>query len=101
MSDFKFGISDENEGEIEGTIIGTPVIIDNGKLAINFVINSDKHVSGVKKGFQYELVVFDPYASRVREILSEGQFVRCRYHLMAVDHYCRPVVDYMQIEEYE
>lgn len=105
MKEFKFGISDANNGKLEGSILGTPTISsgDSGKVAINMVVSSARFTSSGKKYFQYDVVVFSPLADRLISDVTidalDGCRVSCEYHLMSVDHYCRPVIDYIQIDE--
>lgn len=109
MKEFKFGISDANEGVIEGVIMGSPrkAISGNGEEAINFTIDLHRHTSTGDKHFQYELVMFKTSPEIVGAI-QDGNFVRANYHLMSVpvtnevgitQMLCKPVVDYIQIAD--
>jgi hypothetical protein len=102
MKDFKMGISDANDGVIEGIITGDPVMVSSeGKLTINFTLSSERYTGTGKKCFQYGLVIFSPYSEAVKAFIADGKFVRCNYHLLSAGDYCRPVVDFMQIDKDE
>ncbi len=108
MKEFKFGINDANEGVIEGVVMGSPrKAISGGEEAINFTVDLHRFTSSGDKHFQYELVMFKP-SPEIAEAVVDGVFIRANYHLMSVTittetgitmSLCKPVVDYIQIQD--
>jgi hypothetical protein len=109
MKEFRFGISHTNEGILEGVIMGSPrkAISGNGEEAINFTMNLHRYTSSGEKYFQYEVVMFKASPEIVAAI-QDGYFVKINYHLMSVpvtnelgvtQMLCKPVVDYIQIDD--
>lgn len=76
---------------VSGVIIGNPDIQDNipnGRVAINFVIESQKTIQGKKVYFKHQITAWDKVAEKFRSKIVNGAMVRVEGHLQSSElHY--------------
>jgi hypothetical protein len=106
-------INDDNEVRLSGILIGNIYKSEsNGKLALNFTIETKKYSGTDSKCFPHSVVMFDPQASKVERLLVNGAYVKARGHLLsqpvtALDETGKPTsryidkvaIDYIEIDE--
>jgi hypothetical protein len=76
---------DNNFTLLEGIVTGNVYTSEsNGKLALNFTIESRK--MSAERGeqfFPHSVVMFDPLASKMKDQIKNGVFVKTRGHLLS------------------
>lgn len=106
-------IDHDNDVRLEGILIGNVYKSEsNGKLAINFTIETTKYSGKDARCYPHTVVMFDPQASKVEHLLVNGAFVKARGHLLSqlvtiLDETGKPVsryidkvaIDFIQIDE--
>jgi len=75
-------MDNENFVKIEGYVAYDPEIKENnGKRAMNFVIENERRTRNGKEGFKYHCVAWEKVIDRSGDRIKQGEFVRITGHL--------------------
>jgi single-stranded DNA-binding protein len=75
-------LDDLNNVFLEGMIVFAPEIKENnGKRAMNFVVENERHTSKGRESFKYNCVAWDKVIERVGDRMLPGALIRITGHL--------------------
>lgn len=101
-------LDDLNRVTLEGTVVFTPELVENGgKKVVNFLVENVRHSGDKETRFKYNCVAWGTVAEKIIGRLKEGVYLRITGHLQdntlpmpdeKLFHYAKTCVDFVEFE---